>query len=213
MLAGRTLGLVAALGAVVGAYSAVSDLMLGPLIGTPFLLLVNLGNAAVPWIVAAFAAGATTISLPAGAVSGVGTLLIAVATYYMIQALGFGEVRLGVLVLWIAVAIFVGPVFGAIGSAWRHRRRPELAVGVLSGALMAEAAFVLNQLGGFAGLDFGVGRTQLVLLLFAAAAVVPPLLLRGRLVAVAYGTGMAVAVVGLVVLWAVSTVLDALVRM
>lgn len=214
-VAGRTLAIAALIGALVGGYSAASDLLLGPFIGTPFLVLVNLGNAAAPWIVAAFAAGAMTISLPAGVARGVGTLLVAVASYYviqMIQVLEYGELRLGILALWIAVAMIVGTVFGAAGSAWRRRRRPGLAVGVLSGALIAEAGFVFGQLGGFAEIDLGVGRMQLVLLLLAAAVIAPLLLLRGWLVVLAYSSGLAFALVGLVAISAISAALDAVVR-
>ena len=212
---GRPFAVGALFGAFVGAYSAVSDLLLGPLIGTPFLVLVNLGNAAAPWVLAAFAAGAMTISLPASVANGVGTLLVAVATYYAIQAIQFieyGELRLGILALWVAVAMIVGPVFGAAGNAWHRKRRPGLAVGVLSGALIAEAAFVFAQMGGFGEIDLGVGRMQLVLLLLAAAVVAPLLLLRGRLVVLAYGSGLALALLGLVAISGVSTALDALVR-
>jgi hypothetical protein len=211
-LTGRTLANAALIGALVGAYSSASDLLLGPLIGTPFLVLVNLGNAAAPWIVAGFAAGATTIRTSTGVASGVVTLLVAVATYYLTQLLGYSEFRPGILALWLAVAMIVGPLFGAAGSAWRRRHRPGLAVGVLSGALIAEAASVFGQLGGFAEIDLGVGRMQLVLLLLVAAVIAPPLLLRGWLAVLAYGSGLAFAVVGFLAISAVSVALDAVVR-
>ncbi|MFW6074148.1 MAG: DUF6518 family protein [Chloroflexota bacterium] len=88
-----------------------------------------------------------------GNLYGLVALLAAVAGYYTMMQfvefsraadLGSGALRsyfLRVIAIWLAVALALGPVFGAAGAIWRggrasHRR---MAVTLLGGALSGEA--------------------------------------------------------------------------
>lgn len=96
------------------------------------------------WVALGFVLGASARTVPTGALRGVIGLLSAVVAYYfLISAFGSGIRVVGAThaaTTWGAVALVVGPVFGAAGGAWRHGRGwfRVTAVAILAAALIAE---------------------------------------------------------------------------
>ena len=117
----------------------------------PAILLNALANAMGPWVVTAFIAGVAASRPARGIVAGVLALASAVATYYIGAVVMWADrvpdLRVTVLV-WLAVGIVAGSIFGGAGGTWAgaERRWRPLAVGLLSGGLLAEAAYYANDL-------------------------------------------------------------------
>lgn len=202
------LAIAAALGLGLGLFSLFGD---GLPIEPPWIVLVALANAASPWLVTAFAAGALNPDTRRGALAGALALTVAVVTYYaglIVRAVAPDDV--GVVTLaWVGVAALAGPAFGAAGGAWRERRHP-IAVGILAGALLAEAAYRFIQLEAWDGIDLARTSMQVAAVNLVAAAVAPVALLPRDRWPSAYGTAVIVAPIGLalvaLVTWAVQAI-------
>jgi hypothetical protein len=100
-------------------------------------------NSIAPWLLVAFLVGAAQPGWRPAAVAGGATLLLALVGYYAMTLLQFAIGAGPVPLFWIIGAVVGGPVFGAAGWAWRHGRRPALALGLLTAAFIAEAGFHL----------------------------------------------------------------------
>jgi hypothetical protein len=203
-----SLAVALALGVALGLFSLFGD---GLPVDTPMIVLVALANAASPWLVTAFAAGALAQGVQRGAIAGALALSVAVATYYGGLAIrGVAPDDLGIVSLaWIAVAVVAGPAFGAAGGAWRSSRSP-VAVGILAGALLAEAAYRFIELEAWDGIDVTRTSMQVAIVNLVAAALAPALLLPRERWGIAYGLTLALAPIGLalvaLVTWAVQAV-------
>ncbi len=132
--------LAAVVGAALGALSFLGDGRLG---GRAFVLV---GNLASPWGLAAFGVGRFSKSARGGALAGGVTLLAGVVVYYLLGA-SVGYVVNAGNVVWIAVAVLVGPVLGLAGGvvASGGGRSRLAAAAAPSVMLMAEATFVLIE--------------------------------------------------------------------
>ncbi len=112
-------------------------------LGDPWGALIP-ANAIGAWVGVAFLLGASARTVPTGALRGVVGLLSAVAAYYLLIWLSAAGIRAvgasHAATIWGSVALLAGPVFGAAGGAWRHRRADlrVFAVALLSAALVAE---------------------------------------------------------------------------
>ena len=203
-----SLAIAIALGFALGLFSLLGD---GLPIDTPTIVLVALANAASPWLGTAFAAGATVPDRSLGAISGALALSVAVATYYGGLAIrGVAPADLGVVsIAWIGVALVAGPVFGAAGGTWRSSRSP-VAVAILTGALLAEAAYRFIELEAWDGIDVTRTSMQVAIVNLVAAIVLPVLLLPRDRWPIAYGLTVVIAPLGLAVValvtWAVQAV-------
>ena len=197
----RELAIAAFLGVVLGLFSLIGD-------GARLTVVVGLANAASPWLVTAFAAGAVARHARRGALAGALALAIAVVVYYAgLLTGGVAPADVGITTLaWIGVAAIAGPAFGAAGGAWRERREP-IAVGVLAGGLLAEAAYRFIMLEAWDGIDLARTSMQVAIANLAGAVLAPVLLLRPDRWPIAYGVTMAVAPIGLalvaLVTWAI----------
>lgn len=203
-----SLTIALALGVALGLFSFLGDAL--P-VDTPMIVLVALANAASPWLVTAFAAGGIARDRSRGATSGALALSVAVATYYgglAIRSVAPGD--LGVVsAAWIGVAVIAGLAFGAAGGAWRSGRSP-IAVAVLAGALLAEAAYRFIELEAWDGIDVTRTSMQVAIVNVVAAALAPALLLPRDRWPIGYGLTVAVAPIGIalvaLVTWAVQAV-------
>jgi hypothetical protein len=203
-----SLAIALALGVALGLLSLLGD---GLPVDTPMIVLVALANAASPWLVTAFAAGAIARDRSRGALSGALALSVAVATYYGgIAIRSVAPSDLGVVwAAWIGVALIAGLAFGVAGGAWRSRRSP-LAVAVLAGALLAEAAYRFIELEAWDEIDVTRTSMQVAIVNVVAAALAPALLLPRDRWPIGYGLTVAVAPIGIalvaLVTWAVQAV-------
>ena len=188
---GRELVVAAALGLLLGVFSLAGD-------GARLTVVVGLANAASPWLVTAFAAGAMARHPLRGALTGALALAIAVVVYYLgLLALDVAPTDIGITTLaWIGVAVIAGPSFGVAGGAWAERRE-AVPVGVLAGALLAEAAHRFILLEAWDGFDLGRTGMQVAVANLVGAVLAPVLLLRRARWPIAYGVALAVAPVGL----------------
>ena len=195
------LAIAAALGLLLGLFSLVGD-------GARLTVVVGLANAASPWLVTAFAAGAVARHPRRGAVAGALALAIAVVVYYVgLLARDSAPADIGITTLaWIGVAVLAGPAFGAAGGAWGDGREP-IAVGILAGALLAEAAYRFILLEAWDGIDLARTSMQVAIVDLLAAALAPVLLLGRDRWPIAYGMALVVAPIGLalvaLVTWAI----------
>lgn len=125
------------IGAGLGVFSLLADGVIG---GRLFGIL---GNIASPWGLAALFVGHRTTSPRPGAVAGALTLVVGVATYYLIGALR-GYVLGNADLVWTVVALVAGPVMGLSGAtiASRPTRPPVAAMVAPSAMLAAEAIFL-----------------------------------------------------------------------
>jgi hypothetical protein len=192
----RWLGIAAALGIGLGALSVVGDFTTDD---GPAILLNTLANAMGPWVVVAFIAGVAAGRPVAGVVSGVVALAVAVATYYLGAVIFWGDrvpdLRVTMLV-WLAAGLAAGSILGGAGGTWAGadgRWRP-LAAAVLSGGLLAEAAYYANDLANCNCLDATRPALYVVLINVAVAVVAPIILVApgSRLRTYASAVGLAV---------------------
>ena len=195
-LPGAPLLVAVVIGVVLGVLSAWFDSL--P-VDTPLIVLVAMANAVGPWLVAAFAAGAVAGRRSAGALAGAVALIVGVVAYYVgLRAIYGDRLPADALLaggLWIVAATGAGIVLGAAGGGWAvGGRRAYLGVAILSGGLIAEAAYRLISVEAWDGVDLArtsvqVAIVDLVAALFAILALVerrswPP--------AVAWSAGLAV---------------------
>jgi hypothetical protein len=167
-------------GLALGLFSVVGD----RLPADTLHLVVALANAAGPWFVVAFAVGSLQVDRKRGAVAAALALAIAVVVYYAGIYVGGNEVAdlARVAGAWLVIAAVVGPVLGAAGAAWSggDARSRGLAVSLLGGLLLAEAAHRLIQVEAWTGLDLTRSDIQVGLVEVASALLVPLLLLRAE---------------------------------
>jgi hypothetical protein len=187
------------LGVGIGLFSSRADLLPA---NTPLHVVVALGNAIGPWVAVAFVVGAIQAGSRQGSVGGAIALAVGVATYYLAALLTWGP---GVpsflpqlLVVWLLVALIAGLAMGAVGGEWAakgdHR---SLGPMLLSGALLAEAAYRFIEVEGWLGIDLARTGVQIALADLIGAVIVPALLLDRRRWAAGYFGSLAIGVCGL----------------
>lgn len=193
------LGLLLALviGGFVGVISRLADSWPDP--------LALIGNIGGPWLVAAFIAGSATRHVGIGAMSGLLTLVVAVAAYYSVMFFadsGFsvdGLRRLGLprfVLIWAVVTTIGGPCFGAAGSRWRHGHGflRGGSVSLLGGALAGESiAWLLLR-------HQSTSESVLLTMLLVAGLSLPLVLQSWRERMVAIGLVIAFAGLGFIIL-------------
>jgi hypothetical protein len=159
-----------ALGIALGALAWLSDQL-----EYPYSALIP-ANAIAAWIGLGFILGASAKTVPTGALRGLVGLLSAVGAYYLLISLSEAGFRLigapHAATTWGAVALLAGPIFGAAGGAWRHRRGTgrAIAVAVLAASLIAEGVvFGALRLGDIGGtlllIEVGIGLAVPLVLL------------------------------------------------
>jgi len=175
----RLLAIAGIAGLALGLFSVLGD-RLPPT--TPLHVLVAMANAAGPWLVVAFAAGAAAGSARRGSAAAAIALALAVAIYYAgIYASGHSVsslVRVGGT--WAVVALVAGVVVGAAGGAWAGHD-PQIrgvSVALLCGSLLAEAAFRVIQGEAWLGVDVARADIQVAIIDGLAGLGVPILLAR-----------------------------------
>ena len=192
----RWLGIAALLGSALGALSVVGDFTTDD---GPQILLNALANAMGPWVVVAFVAGVAAGRPARGIASGVIALAVAVVTYYLGAVVFWGDrvpdLRLTILV-WLAAGLAAGSILGGAGGTWAgaDRRWRPLAVALLSGGLLAEAAYYANDLANCNCLDATRPALYVVLINVAVAVIAPIILVTtgSRMRTYAYAAGLAV---------------------
>jgi len=190
----RTVLLAVAIGLLVGVAGQT-----GPDLHPALRWVVALG---VPWLVAAFAAGAMLGNRARGALAGATALVIGTLVYYALRVglggggpLGHGFALAGAPVVagWCVAAAGGGAVFGLAGALWRRGGPVATVTGsaLVGGALVGEALLLGQEWSGrgaqlvlAAELAAGVG---VVLLLTRRAVLVVPALVLTALVAVVVG--------------------------
>jgi hypothetical protein len=192
------LGLVIAvlLGIGLGLLSVVGDFTTDD---GPEILLNALANAMGPWVVIAFVAGVAVGRPAAGIVGGVLALAVGVATYYVGAVVFWADrvpdLRLTVLV-WMVVGLVAGSILGGAGGTWAggERRWRPLAAALLSGALLAEAAYYARDLATCNCLDATRPALYVVIVNLGVALAAPLLLVdaAGRVRTYLYAVGLAV---------------------
>jgi hypothetical protein len=137
------------LGVLLGLFSARGD-------GVQLMVINGLANAASPWIILAFAAGALQRAPRDGALAGAVALLAAVVTYYAGFLAGGAAFLLPFLAVWAVAAVVAGGLLGLAGGAWRSDRARwgAAAVALVCGLLLAEAAHRLILLEVWTGIEW-----------------------------------------------------------
>jgi Family of unknown function (DUF6518) len=204
----RRLALALLLGMALGLFSSRAD-WLPP--ATVLHVIVALGNAIGPWVMAGFVAGAIQGGPRRGAAGGLMALAAGVATYYVAGVLSWpgGPAALGPLVvIWLAVAIVAGLGLGAAGGGWAEGGQwRTIGPMILAGSLLAEAAYRFMEVEGWSGID--ITRTQIQILAFdlLGAILVPLLLLDRRRRPVAYLGSVGLGAAGLLLIIGAESVL------
>ena len=111
-------------------------------------IVAGAGNLPSHWLVTAFTVGVIARSRPAGPLAATLALCLAVVVYY--AAISWAGDRPGVdlqrpALVWSAVALVAGPMFGLAGAVWLigPSRLKPWAVALLSGGFFGEAFFIL----------------------------------------------------------------------
>jgi Family of unknown function (DUF6518) len=198
----RRLGLAAALGLALGAFCLAGDVV-------PLRAVNGLANAATPWFVIAFVAGAAAGKPRWGAVAGVLALVSALTTYYLgFASLWWGrvpnlEAQVGA---WLVAALAAGPILGAAGGAWADRRHPwrVASAALLGGLFLADGVYRLVAIQAWAGIDVSGTLAQVAVIDLGAGALAVLGLAPTRQRLQACLLGIAVGLMGLVALAAVS---------
>jgi hypothetical protein len=111
----------------------------------------------VPWLVAAFAAGALLGTRACGAVAGATALVVGTLAYYALRVGLGGGGLLGqdgfvlrgapIVIGWCAAALLSGAVFGLAGALWRRGGTSANVFGtaLVSGALVGEALLLTQE--------------------------------------------------------------------
>lgn len=179
---------------------------------SPFLVVAAIGSIPGAWVLLAFAAGALSPAIAAGAVRGVLALGAGVISYYGLIALQ--DARPGVDLFpvtfaYVAAGSVIGVLLGAAGAACRRREGWYLPVAVAlpSAALAAEALFLLRETLLFRyGPDWRDWREWLLHGVFVGDLVVPLALMvfllpraRDRLICLAVAVALAPIGVALII--------------
>ena len=104
-------------------------------------------NAIGAWLGVSFVLGASARTIPTGALGGLVGLVSAVGAYYLfIGILGEGFRAIGAshaAMVWGAVALLAGPLFGLAGGTWRHGHGwpRAISVALLAAALIGEGVY------------------------------------------------------------------------
>jgi hypothetical protein len=106
----------------------------------------SLGNAASPWLVAPFVAGALTVRRGTATVAGLLACTMQVAGYYIATPLRGFAVANNEIAFWTACAVLGGPLFGWAG--WAFRRGTGRAR--LAGSAILPATFIGEATGAYA---------------------------------------------------------------
>jgi hypothetical protein len=111
-----------------------------------------LGNLSTPWLLVAFFAGMQSLRPWRGALVGLAATLCALAGFYLLSTLvenlgghGFlGDLRLELSGnrAYFEGGVITGPIFGALGAWWRHRRTARTSW-LVGGLLIAEPLVML----------------------------------------------------------------------
>jgi hypothetical protein len=190
---------VVIVGVVLGFLSAWFD---GLPVDTPLKVLASMANAVGPWLIAAFFVGSRFADPRRGALGGFAALAIGVVAYYVSVLAIYGpvlsDVALRAGALWIAAAAVVGPLYGAAGSAWAagEGRWRIPAVALLSGGLLAEAAYRAITVEAWTGVDLSRSAIQVAIVDLVLAILVPLVLLERARWARAFGLSLALGLVG-----------------
>jgi hypothetical protein len=171
----RALPAALLIGTMVGLVSALGD-------GVRIMVVNGLANAISPWVLGAFAAGAVAGSPGLGAVSGVAALIAALALYYGGFLLEGHTFLVPLVAAWSVAALGTGVLLGAAGGAWRSRQDgwKTLAVGLLAGSLVAEAAHRLILIETWTGVGWGRTYTHVAAANLVIAGVLLLVLAPGR---------------------------------
>ena len=120
---------------------------------------------------------------------------VARSQIHALKTLGVPDLRVTILV-WLAAGLAAGSILGVAGGTWAgaDRRWRPLAAALLSGGLLAEAAYYANDLANCDCLDATRPALYVVLINFAVALVAPIILVASgsRLRTYAYAAGLAV---------------------
>jgi hypothetical protein len=104
---------------------------------------------AAVWLLGAFVAGAIAGSAPRAALAGAWTIVMGVATYYVLFHFVSGSLGLRYSVVvgiaWATIGVGIGAVIGWAGDAWRRRYARSVGVALLAGALAGEAMLLLGE--------------------------------------------------------------------
>lgn len=201
-------GFVAALllGIALGALSSFGD--------ASSVVIVNaLANAASPWLLAAFLAGAVQRSPGRAAIAGLLALGVALAAYYARLMLDDVAAPVALVGAWTVIVAVAGPLMAVVGWGWAHRvdRWRTSAVSLLAGAFLAEAAHRLIVLEAWDGLDLARTYAQLAVANGLGAIAVTLILLERRRWTTAFVAAPALAIGGLAVLLGVEAAFEAIV--
>ncbi|MFC7275775.1 DUF6518 family protein [Paractinoplanes rhizophilus] len=115
--------------------------------------LGGLGNSTAVWAVAAFLlTRRSRWSLPASVLGGVVMLVVAVPAYYLAAALiqndELSNAYASYALIWMAMGVLAGAIFGAGGHLARvPGRRQRVAIALPGAVLFAEAAIELRRAG------------------------------------------------------------------
>lgn len=130
---------------VIGLFAgALTDILQARVTGS----FAGLVNAVSPWLVPAFAAGATARRRRTAAVSGIIACLAELAAYTVTaETRGYAQ-SVAYVVFWGVGGLVGGAVFGYAGFSWRHpvRRLSGLGPALLSAAFFAEAGYYVLAL-------------------------------------------------------------------
>jgi len=101
------------------------------------------GGLGVPWLLVAFCVGALARRRVAGAAGGAVALVVATMTWYVLHAAATGRGIAHIVVVWSALAVVCGGVFGAAGAHWRAGHAAPVAL--LAGAFAGEALVLATE--------------------------------------------------------------------
>jgi hypothetical protein len=171
-------------------------------VDTPLKVLASMANAVGPWLIAAYFVGSRFGDPRNGAIGGLVALTIGVTAYYIGLLAFYGpvlnEVAIAAGALWVVAAAVVGPLYGAAGSAWAagEGRWRVTAVALLSGGLLAEAAYRAITVEAWTGVDLSRSAIQVAIVDLVLAILVPLALLERARWARGFGLSLAIGLVG-----------------
>ena len=130
----------------------------------------RLANSGAVWLLVGFFVGSVMSSVAWAAGAGIGTLLGAIAGYYLSAVLiAQAGVSMANVLIWSGVAIVGGPVYGIAGRWWRDVLpvRRSIAIGLAGGIVSGEGASTLIRIPDLARvgwIELGVGVVVVLLL-------------------------------------------------